>query len=105
MNAEVTSTDIITHDKKVKITKNLQFFRCQLVCLREVLSIIAAILDFSCILFIEAFFVAEIQRRIVLKFQIFQIISFEDIIVQCWSGHNWNFATTAGHNGPVAFRP
>ena len=28
MNAEVTSTDIITHDKKVKITKNLQFFRC-----------------------------------------------------------------------------
>ena len=27
------------------------------------------------------FFVAKIQRRIVLKFQIFRIISFEDIIV------------------------
>ena len=42
------------------------------------------------------FFVAEIQRRIVLKFQIFRIISFEDIIVQSWSGHNLNFAENAG---------
>ena len=31
------------------------------------------------------FFVAEIQRQIVLKFQIFQINSFEDIIVGSWS--------------------
>ena len=50
------------------------------------------------------FFVAEIQRRIVLKFQIFRIISFEDIIVQSWSGHNLNFAASAGHNGPVELR-
>ena len=32
------------------------------------------------------FFVAEIQRRIMLKFQIFHMISFEDIIVQSRSG-------------------
>ena len=44
----------------------------------------------------RTFFVAEIQRRIVLKFQIFRIISFEDIIVQSWSGHNLNFAENAG---------
>jgi len=31
------------------------------------------------------FFVAEIQRQIVLKFQNFQINSFEDIIVGSWS--------------------
>ena len=36
------------------------------------------------------FFVGEIQRRIVLKFQIFRIISFEDIIVGSWSGLNLN---------------
>ena len=30
-------------------------------------------------------FVAEIQRQIVLKFQIFHINSFEDIIVGIWS--------------------
>ena len=34
----------------------------------------------------RTFFVAEIQRQIVLKFQIFRIISFEDIIVGSWSG-------------------
>jgi len=34
----------------------------------------------------RTFFVAEIQRRIVLKFQIFRILSFEDIIVGSWSG-------------------
>ena len=32
------------------------------------------------------FFVAEIQRQIVLKFQFFQMNSFEDIIVGSWSG-------------------
>ena len=32
------------------------------------------------------FFVAEIQRQIVLKFQNFQMNSFEDIIVGSWSG-------------------
>ena len=31
MNAEVTSTDIITHDKKVKITKMLNFFDAILI--------------------------------------------------------------------------
>ena len=31
-----------------------------------------------------------------LKFQIFRIISFEDIIIQSWSGHNLNFAENAG---------
>ena len=32
------------------------------------------------------FFIAEIQRQFVLKFQIFQMNSFEDIIVGSWSG-------------------
>ena len=31
MNAEITSTYIITHDKKVKITKMLQFFDAILI--------------------------------------------------------------------------
>ena len=52
----------------------------------------------------RSFFVAEIQRRIVLKFQIFQIISFEDIIVQSWSGLKLNFAENAGHDGPLELR-
>ena len=39
------------------------------------------------------FFVADIQRQIVLKFQIFQINSFEDIIVGSWSVRSW-FAST-----------
>ena len=73
-------------------------------CLRDVLSIIAAKLDFFLHMVHRRFFVAEIQRRIVLKFQIFRIISFEDIIVQSWSGPNLNFAQSAGHNGPVELK-
>ena len=42
------------------------------------------------------FFVAEIQRQIVLKFQIFQMNNFEDIIVGSWSGLN--------HKGPLKLR-
>ena len=52
----------------------------------------------------KSFFVAEIQRQIVLKFQIFRIISFEDIIVQSWSGHNLNFAENAGQVGLMEVR-
>ena len=69
-----------------------------------VFSHIAAILDFFLHIVHRRFFVAEIQRRIVLKFQIFRIISFEDIIVQSWSGHNLNFAENAGQVGPVELR-
>jgi len=59
-------------------------------------TIIAAKLDFFLHMVHRRFFLAEIQRRIVLKFQIFRIISFEDIIVQNWSGQNLNFAENAG---------
>ena len=51
-------------------------------------SLIAAKLDFFLHMVQKTFFVAEIQRRIVLKFQIFHMISFEDIIVQSRSGPN-----------------
>jgi len=40
------------------------------------------------------FFVAEIQRQIVLKFQIFQMNSFEDIIVGSWSSLTENTQVT-----------
>jgi len=41
------------------------------------------------------FFGAEIQRQIVLKFQNFQINSFEDIIVGSWSVRSWVASTQA----------
>ena len=48
---------------------------------------------------------AEVQSQKVLKFEIFPLSSFGDIIVQSMSGPTMLFAETAGHNEPVAFRP
>ena len=68
-------------------------------------SIISAKLEFSRIWNKSTFFGAEVQSQNVLKFEIFPLSSFGDIIVQSRSGPTMLFAQTAGHNEPVAFRP
>ena len=59
-------------------------------------SIIAAKLEFSRIWNKSPFFGAEVQSQNVLKFEIFPLSSFGDIIVQSRSGTTHAFCTNRG---------
>ena len=68
-------------------------------------SIISAKLEFSRIWNKNTFFGAEIQWRIVLKFEIFPLSSFRDMVIQSRSGLTLFKSANDGSNQPPAFRP